>query len=408
MRYLSLIFAALSVACVDIDLKDTAGEGEGGEDGIDVGGEDTGGEDTGGEDTAAPPGTAFTVLSVTGLRGVALYDIVYSPSAGMYFFSSPIADGNRGAVWGVQPTNTNLAAADVTWTGNTTRDNFGVNLSLLGSTHLGGSTATTDGSGMFYAIPLDEVSGNLASLTTAGSITGDTPDGYFGTASVVSGGNLYVTQTNSEVYSVWSAPAAILTDGPSAGGFSPVADFAADVGSDFANYVAMDLVASPTGILSISYGGYLQHVGIGSSDWYSKEGVVAAGIPSDADMFSGRTVLDIDRECWGTYLERTDEYAVTCTTGIGFETYLIDPATGAQNALLEDVTSVLDASIGGVQVRILATDSSIRILAADGSPIREDVLPFEDCDTRLAGDGSGHIGLICRQNNEAAFGQITL
>jgi hypothetical protein len=408
MRYFSLVLATLSVACVEIDLKDTAGEGgEDGSDGIDVG-EDTGGEDTGGEDTATPPGTAFTVLSVAGLRGVSLYDLVYSPSAGMYFFSSPIADSNKGAVWGVQPTNTDLGAADVTWSGNSSREYFGVNIALLGSTHLGSSIYTADGSGMFYAIPLDEVSGNLASLTTAGSITGDTPDGYFGTASVVSGGNLFVTQTNTEAYSVWSAPAAILTDGPSAGGFSPVADFAVEVGSDFANYVAMDLVASPTGILSISYGGYLQHVGIGSSDWYSKEGVVAAGIPSDADMFSGRTVLDIDRECWGTYLERTDEYAVTCTTGLGFETYLIDPATGAQNALLDGVSSVVDASIGGVQVRILATDSTLRILAADGSPIREDVLPFENCDTRLAGDGSGHIGLICRQNNEAAFGQITL
>lgn len=370
---------------------------------------DTGGEfseDSGAPDDGPDPGIIYFV-NLTGTSGYTFEDVVYNEYTNMYLFGAPYVSEGRGVILGLDPLSSDFGDFEVFWRGNWYDDRLGRNVSLLGGTHVGSGTQMVDWRGAANVIPMRAESGSVYTVPGAREFVGAVAGEQFGASSVVLDGVLYVSQSNPLSNSVWSVSAEVLADGSLPVEFTPVEEFASDpLFGGYESNVAMDLVASTSGILSISNGGYMQHVG--TSDWYRREGSTLSGIPSDEELFSGRDSEDADSTCWGEYLFRTNEYAVTCVRGDEIETAMLNASTGVQNAVYPNVGGVVDASIGGVEVRVLSTKDTIRVMLTSGRLIREDSLPFGACLSRLAGDGAGHFAVLCWQTDQAAMFSLTL
>jgi len=374
---------------------------------LDTGSTGSEGPEEGSGEPAVDPAPSTQYVNLTGTSGYTFEDVVFNEYTNMYLFGAPYVSDGRGIILGLSPLSTDMDDFEVFWSGNSYGDHLGSNVSLLGITHVGSGTQMVDGRGAVNVIHNLSSAGSLYTVPGAREFVGAVAGEQFGAASVVLDGILYVSQSNSLANSVWSVPAEVLADGALPVEFAPVEEFASDplFGGYYSN-VAMDLVASTSGILSISNGGYLQHVG--ASVWYRREGSTFSGIPTDEDLFSGRDVEDADSACWGNYLFRTDEYAVTCARGDEIETVMLNASTGVQNAYYPNVGGVVDASIGGVEVRVLSTKDSIRVMLASGRLIREDSLPFGTCHSRLAGNGAGHFAVLCWQTNQVVLFHVTL
>lgn len=428
INFLNLLTVlTLGVGCIDIDMKETGILGGGGDgDGADGGTVDSGASDGG--DTGPAPVDPYVVWGVptAGRASDRYYDVEYLPLSGRYALGNPADNSYRGAIYILDPLVEDLDDG-VKLTGNVAGDGLGVTIGVYPSGSFGSNVSDyalvgAEESGKFMAFPQMTAASAVAE-TAPGVRLAKAPSpnigAYFGTGSAVVGGFLFVSQTaagdrvgDPVVYRV---PESYLSDG--VGAFVGVPSFVRP--GDPRGYVAVDLVASPFGVMAVSYGGVAQFVG--PTPWWRNGGTSGTGIPTPSDLARGS--LSDGEHCTGTYLQRAGLYGVTCEGGEdGVFTRLLDPATGEQVAFLGGVFDVIEGMVDGVPVFMHGQfgnfdpsepgqEGFVRVFNEDegGALVIDLILPFGEtysCLPTLAGDGGAGFAVMCDDSNRVAFGYL--
>lgn len=351
-----------------------------------------------------------------------LYTVLYN-EGNEFFITNPYYSSGQGGIYRFlsdAPSGELETIADGIWTGDSSQDYLGINASIVSdgaNRYLVTSEFGTSAAGRLLAIPESSGYGAMSSFATV-DITGDLPQGYFGTGVASSGGNLYVSQTLTG--KVYQAPLSLFQGSTDIADLTAVPGMTLDQAST--GYNAMDMAEGTDGLAYSSFGGVIQHLDpSGTPDWWFEQPAGRSGSGAvDQRIVDNRGVSLISVV---SRLKKTYALSVyTASSNASSETTYLDPTTGAVVDTEPGVVSVAEGELNGNAWTVKGYFSDykgsnsgmngyVSLFDANNLEVSSIPLPVTApyrCIPIVATDGVDTVVVICRYSNQGVVGKISL